>query len=70
MKGLAPMVIASGMTIGSAMTYIPQLMPIMNSVIPKVRNTTSGRVAGVMNCSPRLIMYPMNPISSLAAAKK
>ena len=46
---LAPIACANGTTIGKAMMYIPQFVPMMNSVAVKIKYTINGSQAGDIN---------------------
>ena len=48
--------------------YIPQLVPVMNSVTPNARNIATGKIAGFTCADTDSITKLVNPISSFTAA--
>jgi len=63
-----PMLIAKGIMIGKAITYIPQLVPVMNSVHARIRKMSIGAVAGVITVDADSMHHLVKPICSFISA--
>ena len=65
-----PILWARGMTMGRAMMYMPQLVPVMNSVKDRARKMISGMNAGVTRPVAVLMTYSVKWISRFTRANR